>query len=450
MRRHARTLDPEGSTLSHSEAVLFVDDGKAERLVNHRFLDKRMRPHDDSYTAVGKPLKQRPALLLRGAAGEDGTLHPRGGKIFLNVGIVLTGKHFRRSHYAGLIAVAHSDEAAEHRHHGLAGANVALQQAVHLAAARQVFAYLFYHTLLRPRKIVRQSVVAGVKRRPYARHAYAPVGPATDVALLEQAELKEEQFFELKPLCCKLQRMRIGREMYILYGILQRAEPAGLEHILRERFAYLGQALVERGLLKLAHYLGGDASGFELLRAGINPREPACGGRVFQRRIDLGVDYVDAVSVRLRLAVKDEGTPWFQTIERPLDTLEKHHLHAPGSIFNDYTQVLDADKVARHHTALYLNIGKVGSDLGDGSDAGAVHIAEGIEMNQLVERRNLQLLLKKQRSLGSHPGQELNARLQFSHSPTKLIIFVCFLRCPCRIIKKVITFVVPLERCSSG
>ena len=91
-----------------------------------------------AYAAVCKAGKERTTLFLGGVAGEKGALHARGLKILLDISIVLICKHFRWCHYAGLIAVANGDEAAEHRNHRFSGTHIALQKAVHLMAAGKV------------------------------------------------------------------------------------------------------------------------------------------------------------------------------------------------------------------------------------------------------------------------------------------------------------------------
>ena len=222
MRRYTvRSLGPQGGTLAHAEAVLLVYDRKPERPVPDRILYERMRPHHQLHASVRKPFEQRPALFFCGTAGQQGALHASGRKILLNIGKMLLCKHFRRSHDAGLIAVSYGDEAAQHGNHGLTGADVSLQQTVHLRAAGHIGPYLLYHPLLRSGEGVREGVVAGMEGRADVLHHQSVGGLAAHVLLLEQAELQIEEFFELQSACGSRQSAAVRGKMYVVEGPLQ-------------------------------------------------------------------------------------------------------------------------------------------------------------------------------------------------------------------------------------
>ena len=63
-------------------------------------------------------------------------------------GVVLTREYLGRSHHAGLIAVVHGQQHRHQRHEGLAAADVALQQAVHLESRHGVLPDLLDDPLL--------------------------------------------------------------------------------------------------------------------------------------------------------------------------------------------------------------------------------------------------------------------------------------------------------------
>ena len=64
---------------------------------------------------------------------------------------MLLCKHFSRSHYAGLIAIAYGNQSAEHRHHSLAASDISLKQPVHLMTALKVVTDLGDYPFLRSR-----------------------------------------------------------------------------------------------------------------------------------------------------------------------------------------------------------------------------------------------------------------------------------------------------------
>ena len=216
------------------------------------------------------------------------------------------------------------------------------------------------------------------------------LGTAAHETLLEQAQLQEKQFLELKSLGCKLKGPLVCGEMDIVQRILQRAQAASLEDIVRQCFPNLRQAAGQGHLLQLAHNLCGDAPGLELFRAGIDAGEALGGRRVCLGRIHLGMHYVDAASIFLGLAEEYEGAARDKAVEVPFDAFEEDHFHSAGGVLYHYAQVLDIDEVAHYHLTLHLNICKVRPHLCDGRDARAVHVAEGVEMDKIVKSGDFQ------------------------------------------------------------
>ncbi len=188
-----RTFSPEAGSLVDAEAVLLVDDGEAEVAEDDVVFQQRVRADEDAQAAVLQRGVDGAPLLLRRAAGQQRALHGSGLEILLDIGVVLLREHLGGRHDAGLEAVADGHQAAQHRHHRLAGTYVALQQAVHLVPARQVAADLLDHPLLRPGQGVGEGVVARVEVRSDLGHQQAALPTRTDIFLLQQRELQEEE-----------------------------------------------------------------------------------------------------------------------------------------------------------------------------------------------------------------------------------------------------------------
>ena len=200
--------------------MLLVDYGETEVLEDHIILDKRVCPDDDSDRSVLKPFVYRPPFSLRGGANEQFTPDAGRFQILPDVGKMLLGKHFRRSHYTGLVTIADSYQCRKHRNHGLSGTHITLQQAVHLMAAHEVRPDLLDHPLLGSRELIGQGVVAGIEGRTHLRHRNTVFIPRTDVFLLEQGKLQQEEFLPFQPVLRLGESSRIGREMDVPDGIL--------------------------------------------------------------------------------------------------------------------------------------------------------------------------------------------------------------------------------------
>ena len=191
-------LCPEFGPLVHPEAVLLVDYGKPQVFEHDLVLKQGVGAYDKAYVPVCKAFEDFPARLGAGRSCEQGAAHACGGEVFLNVAVMLLREHFGRGHDAALVAVPNRQQAAEHGDHGLARAHVSLQEPVHLLPGHQVRAYLLDDPLLGTGEPVGKGVVAGVEVWPHLWHKYTLVGAGAYVLLLEQAELKQEEFFELE------------------------------------------------------------------------------------------------------------------------------------------------------------------------------------------------------------------------------------------------------------
>ena len=92
--------------------MLLVNDGKSEGVILHRIFNQRMGAHNNVQSAGCEAGKQGPAVFAGGAPSKQGAAHSGRGEILLNIGKVLLGKHFGRSHDARLIAIAHGNQVA--------------------------------------------------------------------------------------------------------------------------------------------------------------------------------------------------------------------------------------------------------------------------------------------------------------------------------------------------
>ncbi len=140
-------LAAQGGSLLDAEAVLLVDHHAAERAERHLLGEQGVGAHDQADATPAEAFEDaraRPALHL---AREELDPHVPAGHApgALEVaqqrphrGEVLLGQHLGRHHQRALMPALRGGQQRGHRHHGLARADVTLEQAVHREGARHV------------------------------------------------------------------------------------------------------------------------------------------------------------------------------------------------------------------------------------------------------------------------------------------------------------------------
>ena len=412
--------------------MLFVDDREPEVPEDDIVLKQRVRAHDDADAAVLQSGMDAAPLLLRAAAGQQGALHGGWLEVLLDIGVMLLGQHLGRSHDAGLEAVSDGDQAAEHRHHGLARPHIPLQQAVHLVAAHHVRADFLDHALLGAGQGVGERIVAGMEVRADLGHGDAALAAGADIFLLEQGQLQEKEFLEFQAVGRLLQGVAVLGEVDVPERIGERDEPALPQDVIGERLLDFRQAERQGCGLQPAHHLPGDPACLEFLRAGIDAGQRALGQGAVLRHVHLRMHEVDPRSEGLGFAEEQERASGHQALVVPAYPLEKDHLHLSGSIFDDHGQAFDGAPVDRvrflghdgaagpvegppDHGGLQLHMREVRSHLRDGGDAAAVDIAEGIQVDQVRQGLDPELLPQEGGPFGTDPAEILYACLQFAH-----------------------------------
>ena len=122
----------------HAEAVLLVDDGEREIAKLDLLLEQRMRADQQVDVAEGEPLENVVALAAALAAGEDSDVDPGRGCQRRDGVEMLPRQDLGRRHQRGLTAAFDHGRGSKQRHHGLAGADVALQQPQHAFGLGQI------------------------------------------------------------------------------------------------------------------------------------------------------------------------------------------------------------------------------------------------------------------------------------------------------------------------
>ncbi len=129
-----------------------------------------MGAHDYSYASVLEPCINLTTLFGGAASGKQGAFYPSACKEFADACKMLLSKHFGGCHQAGLIAVVYGNEGGEQCNYGFAGADIALQQAVHLMTAFHILENLADYSFLGACKGKGKSVVNGIEGRSHLWH----------------------------------------------------------------------------------------------------------------------------------------------------------------------------------------------------------------------------------------------------------------------------------------
>jgi hypothetical protein len=208
-------LAREREALVHAEAMLLVDDGEREIAERDFLLEQRVGADQQVELSGFEPRQDVGSRRTALAAGEDrdaqaGRLGERRDGFEM-----LARQDFRRRHEGSLPASLDHRRGGEQCHDGLAGADIALQQAQHALRFREVAVDLFDCARLRRRERVGQSRDDFLRAFPIPRAR--PPGEAFLTGTHQcERELAGEQFVIGKPGpsgCFGRDRAGIGRVM---------------------------------------------------------------------------------------------------------------------------------------------------------------------------------------------------------------------------------------------
>ena len=208
--------------LMHAEAVLLVDHGERQIVEGDVLLEQRMGADQEIDVAERQPvedfLARRPAL----APGEDGDANAGGFGQRRDGVEMLAGEDFGRRHEGGLPAGFDHGGGGDQRHHGLAGADIALQQPQHALRAREVGDDVVDRLLLRMGERIGQRLEDARAQAAFAGRAAAGL-PAHMGAHQRQRELAGEQFVIGQP----RPGQALGRDVVRLVRPMQMAQGVG-------------------------------------------------------------------------------------------------------------------------------------------------------------------------------------------------------------------------------
>ena len=211
----------------HAEAVLLVDDGEREIAERDVLLEQRVGADQQIDVAEREPFEQFVALAAALAAGEDRDRDAgRGGERRDGVEM-LARQDFGRRHQRGLAAAFDHGRGGEQRHHGLARADVALQQAQHALGLGEIGDDVGDRARLRGRERVGQRLDQLLAQVPGRRASTRPGRPPQMGAHQRERELAGEQFVIGEPRPGRASGRHVGRLGRPMHGAQRLARTAG-------------------------------------------------------------------------------------------------------------------------------------------------------------------------------------------------------------------------------
>ena len=291
------------AALLHAEAVLLVHDRQGEARQPHIALQHRVRAHQQ-------------VALARGGGGQHGA--PLGGRRRTGQSLdidaqrraqpphhdaVLQRQHLGRRHHHRLVALLDHEQRGDQRDERLARTHVALQQAVHGAAAAQVDQDLGQHAALGAGQRERQRLDQAA--REISRLLQRESGLAMDVlATQRHQQLDREQFLVDQAAARGGQRGLVGRKVDVAQGALARGQRAPLDHVSRQDLRRLAgqplQRLVHEGAQPVLSHPGRQAV-HRHQAAGVQPGGRAGLGRIRRiiQQFEIGVRHLQPALVAL-------------------------------------------------------------------------------------------------------------------------------------------------------
>ncbi len=113
--------------------MLFVDDGEAEPVESHGFLDEGVRPHGEMRLSGGDRGKASPLLPRRQTSREQRHRHGKVAEKGRNRAGMLLRQNLGGGHQRRLEARVDGTQRGEERYDRLSGADVTLDESVHRA-----------------------------------------------------------------------------------------------------------------------------------------------------------------------------------------------------------------------------------------------------------------------------------------------------------------------------
>ncbi len=429
--RRLGVLRPQPRPLLHAEAVLLVYNDETEIGELHAVFNKSMSTNQYIYLARCEFGENFVTLFGAGRTRQNPYPDAHALSHAFDGGEMLARKNLGRSHHARLKAVIDRQQHRQQRDHGLSAADIALQQAVHLAARHGILPYLLDDPFLCARQRERQF--RSVERVELVAHAVEHESVAIADAHRPfglYVELYTEKFVEFQPVLRLTQTFGRLREMNIVQRFRERYQsvfpPQRVGHVVGDTLAHDAP--------QTANYVV-DTLRADSRRQSLRHRIDALQSALLAARQSLldefrfGMHHRQFAAEERRTTENHILATDLEPLLHPLYALEPNQFGRPRAVAHVYREAafapLARETLARNFRAeAHVGGGGVFVDFGEFVDSRAVDIAEREMVEHVAHCRDAQFALKQAGAGFADPRNELYAAVQRISHNAKIIIII--------------------------
>ena len=204
----SRAFFQQREPLVDTETVLLVDNDQADIAECNLVLEQRVGSDRNHWPGRTQARQHLFLLIARLFPGQQGHRDTDRREPLPDIEIMLVRKDFRRGHQGNLVAGTDNQQRGDSGHHGLAGTDIALDQAQHRRRFQHVLADFCQDPLLRARQLERQVIQEGPDPA-VSLVADNERGPRPDCFPDQaQAQVVRQQFFENQALLGRVVAVR--------------------------------------------------------------------------------------------------------------------------------------------------------------------------------------------------------------------------------------------------
>ena len=119
------------------------------------------------------------------------------------------------------------------------------------------------------------------------------------------------------------------------------------------------------------------------------------------------MNHIDSSVEGYRLTEKGEAAAWYEPFGGVFNAFEKDELHLAGAVADYYAELFGLGVLA-YDFCQNLDVGRIRDNFSDGYYSAPVNVPEGVEMQKIIYRMDIQFLAKEGGSFGADSRQKLN------------------------------------------
>ena len=274
-----------------------------------------------------------------------------------------------------------------------------MQQAVHVTPVAHIGTDLTQHAFLSPGQVKGQVLgIEGIEQRTHFLKHHSTQVHCCGAFVFDQQELAEQELFKFHAVTCSTQALKVLRSMDVVQGRFPVGQGELGAPLFREEFGYVATELRQNCFDDLANTSGVQALGPKLFSTGIHRLEGSAfryagSGRQFKFRVGngpLAFEKVGLTKHHILLAYPEFG-------RNPLGAFKPHELNLSGGVFELGHQTLLARRAHQFCVgkgAFELDVGGIGTHIGNGVETALVHVPERNMQQQVLHGADPELGLQ--------------------------------------------------------